>query len=89
MEKQEFIAKKNELEEKFKSDLKKLEDEFLNDGVEYFEMIREYPNAPKVGDKMMVHGGIVNFVKIVHSMENCPKYEDLLDKRYWKRISSI
>ena len=89
MEKQEFIAKKNEMESKYKSDLKKLEDDFLNDGVEYFEMIREYPNTPKVGDKMMVHGRLVNFVKIVHSMENCPKYEDLLDKRYWKRILPI
>jgi hypothetical protein len=90
MEKQEFKDAKIALEAKYKADLKDLEDKFFNDDVEYFEMICEYPNTHKVGDKMMVCGrGLINFVKIVDSMENCPKYVDLLDTRYWKRISSI
>ena len=90
MEKQEYKNAKIALETKFKSDLKDLEDKFFKSDTQYFEMIREYPNTLKVGTKIMVHGeSCVNFVKVVHSMENCPTYEELLDKRYWKQIPSI
>jgi hypothetical protein len=51
--------------------------------VKYFELIQSYPGSCERGTRVMVHGTIVNFCKVVYNMDGIPKISDLRDDRYW------
>lgn len=57
------------------------------DNTEYYVLAKEYPGSPKMGTQVMVHGRVVNFCSIVHSMDGIPKYDDLIKYNdFWKKV---
>jgi len=54
-----------------------------------YKLIKEYPGSPKLGEEIMVHGEVVNYVRInsLCELELLPKYKDLIKSfEFWEEI---